>query len=252
MVFIPIRDVNQRVWIRYHYVTLSLLALCIAVFVIQLSGGERGFQSMLYGFGVIPAVLFGSRELDPVLVVLPAMATLATSLFLHGGFMHLIGNMLFLWVFGDNVEDSMGHVRFLVFYLICGIAASLVHALSNPASAAPLIGASGAISGVLGAYFVLHPRVKVWVLMFAWLPMKLPTFLILGLWALLQFINSMAADGGGEGGVAWWAHVAGFVAGAALIPLFKFPHVKLFDTSEGAIDISGLKLRPRQHWGRGL
>ncbi len=249
MVFIPIRDINQRIWIRFHYVTLSLMAVCIAVFVAQLAGGQQGFRAMLFGYGVIPAVLFSNRELDPALVALPAIATLVSSLFLHGGFMHLIGNMLFLWVFGDNVEDSMGHLRFLVFYLICGTAAALVHALSDPGSTSPLIGASGAISGVLGAYFVLHPRVKVWVLMFAWLPMKLPTFLILGLWAVLQFGNSLV-ENGATGGVAWSAHVAGFIAGAALIPLFKYPHVKLFDTSSsGAIDVSGLKLRPRHRWG---
>lgn len=249
MVFIPIKDINRRVWVRFHYVTVALIALCAAVFALQIAAGAEGDQRIIYGLGMIPAVLFGDAGLDPELVLVPSTLTLLTSLFLHGGFMHLIGNMLFLWVFGDNVEDSMGHVRFLAFYLICGIAASLVHALSDPASTAPLIGASGAISGVLGAYFILHPRVKVWVLMFAWLPMKLPTFIILGLWAVLQFANSLTADGA-AGGVAWWAHVAGFIAGAALIPLFKYPHVRLFDTTQsGAIDVSGLKLRPRHRWG---
>jgi membrane associated rhomboid family serine protease len=248
MVFLPINDTNKRIWIRYHFVTLGLIAACITIFFLQLSGGDEGFQRMVLGLGTIPSVLFGTRQLDPALFMVPPVVTLATNLFLHGGFSHLLGNMLFLWVFGDNIEDSMGHGRFLAFFFATGAIASLVHAMTTAGSDTPLIGASGAISGILGAYFVLYPKVKVWVLMFALIPMKLPTFLIIGLWAGIQFFNTIY----GSGNIAWWAHVAGFVAGAALIPYFRYPHVRLFDTSpEGTIDISGLRLKSRHQWGKG-
>jgi membrane associated rhomboid family serine protease len=249
MVFLPINDSNKRVWIRYHYVTLALIAACAAMYLFQQSGGEEGFQRMVLGLGVIPAVLFGTRELDPALVLLPPVATLATNLFLHGGFMHLFSNMLFLWVFGDNIEDSMGHGRFIAFFVACGATASLAHAMTMPGSVAPLIGASGAISGILGAYFVLHPKVKIWVLLFAWIPVRLPTFIILGLWAVMQFFNTFNADPATDN-VAWWAHIAGFAAGAGLIRYFKYPHVPLFDTSpETSMDVSGVRLRGRERWG---
>ena len=249
MVFLPINDSNKRIWIRYHYVTLALIAVCALMYVVQQSGGWEASRRLILGLGVIPSVLFGSRELDPALVLLPPVATLATNLFLHGGFMHLFSNMLFLWVFGDNIEDSMGHGRFIAFFLACGAAASLVHAMTIPGSVAPLIGASGAISGILGAYFVLHPKVKIWVLLFAWIPLKLPTFVILGLWAVMQVVNSFAADAATDN-VAWWAHIAGFAVGAGLIPLFRYPHVPLFDTSpETSMNVSGVRLRPRAHWG---
>ncbi len=239
---LPIKDYNQRNWVRFHYVTLTVIALCVAGFVLQMSGGGESYRHSIYGFGIIPAVLTGAAQLDPALVIAPAYLTLFTSLFLHGGFMHLIGNMLFLWVFGDNIEDSMGHRRFLAFYLLCGVAAGLGHVLADPASQAPTIGASGAVSGVMGAYLVLHPKVRILVLAFVWLPLKLPAWVVLGLWAALQVFNSLG--GGGASNVAWWAHIAGFAAGAGLIRFFKYPHVALFDQSkDGNLRISGLRLR---------
>jgi membrane associated rhomboid family serine protease len=246
MVFIPIKDINRRIWVRFHYVTVALIALCAAVFALQIAGGAESGQRGIYGLGIIPAVLFGDAGLDPELVLVPSTLTLLTSLFLHGGFMHLIGNMLFLWVFGDNVEDSMGHARFLAFYLVCGVVAGIAHALSDPSSQVPTIGASGAVSGVLGAYLVLHPRVKIWVLAFVWLPLKLPAWVVLGLWAVLQLANTFLA-GAAASGVAWWAHIAGFAAGAGLIRFFKYPHVVLFNQSEdGDIKVGGLRLRGHQ------
>lgn len=246
MVFIPIKDINRRVWVRFHYVTVALIALCVAVFAWQVAGGDHGYQRGIYGLGMIPAVLIGDARLDPELVLVPPYLTLLTSLFLHGGFMHLIGNLLFLWVFGDNVEDAMGHRRFLAFFVVCGVIAGIAHALSDPSSQVPTIGASGAISGVLGAYLVLHPRVKIWVLAFVWLPLKLPAWVVLGLWALLQLANTFLA-GAEATGVAWWAHIAGFAAGAGLIRFFKYPHVVLFDQSEdGDIKVGGLRLRKRK------
>lgn len=249
MVFIPVTDTNRRFWIQYHYITLILIALCIAVFGLQAAGGEEDYLRLVYGLGTIPSVLFGLATLPDELTLLPGWLTLLTSMFLHGGFAHLAGNMVFLWVFGDNVEDAMGHRRFVIFYLFCGVIAALAHAIVDPSSEVPMIGASGAVSGILGAYFVLHPRVQVWIIVFAFIPVRLPTFLVLGAWAVMQVIFSLW---GGEesASVAWWAHIAGFAAGALLIRYFRYPHVALWDTSEGgALDIGGVRLRSGI-WGK--
>ena len=178
----------------------------------------------------LPAALLGGETLPPALYLVPPTATLFTSMFLHGGFMHLAGNMLYLWIFGNNVEDSMGHVRFVIFYLLCGVAAALAQAWPNPDSTIPMIGASGAISGVLGAYLLLFPRARVLVL----IPLGafsrivyVPAMFVLGFWFVLQLINTALSEGG-QGGVAFGAHIGGFVAGMVLIPLFKHRHVRLF------------------------
>ena len=202
------------------------MALCIGIFLLQQAVPQERADAILLSFGMLPAVLFDARTLAPELDLLPAELTLLSSMFLHGGWMHLIGNMLFLWVFGDNIEDSMGHFRFLVFYLVCGIVAGLVHAWAEAASINPLIGASGAISGVLGAYIMLHPRVKVLILAFARVPLRLPAFLVIGAWLGLQVFNVL---GGGGGNTAWWAHLGGFVAGVLLVPFFKRASIPLFD-----------------------
>jgi membrane associated rhomboid family serine protease len=158
--------------------------------------------------------------------------TIVTSMFLHGGFLHLGGNMLYLWIFGNNVEDAMGHGRFIVFYLLCGAAAALAQALPNPESTIPMIGASGAISGVLGAYVLLHPhaRILVGIPIFFYLHLTyLPASLMLGIWFLMQIISSFNINPE-EGGVAWYAHIGGFVAGLVLIPFFKRREVPLFSS----------------------
>jgi membrane associated rhomboid family serine protease len=150
-----------------------------------------------------------------------------TSMFLHGGWFHLIGNMWFLWVFGNNVEDSMGHVRYLAFYLLCGIAAAAAQTFMNPSSAIPMVGASGAISGVMGAYIVLYPRVRVHMLVILAIfitRIVVPAYLMLGYWFLLQLIGG-GLSGSAEGGVAFWAHAGGFIAGALLIQIFKDPEL---------------------------
>ncbi len=158
MVFMPLSDQNRRIWIGFHYVTVALIAACVVIFAWEFSTDADGTVRIFYGLGMIPAVITGTVILPPELVMVPSALTLITSVFLHGGFWHLIGNMLFLWVFGDNVEDAMGHRRFIAFYLLCGVLASLFHLMSDPGSQIPTVGASGAISGVLGAYFVLHPK----------------------------------------------------------------------------------------------
>jgi membrane associated rhomboid family serine protease len=151
-------------------------------------------------------------------------------MFMHGGWMHLIGNMLYLWIFGNNIEDSMGHARFIVFYLLCGVIAVVAHSIPDPASTTPLIGASGALAGVLGAYLLLYPHAKVLVaipIVVFIHTVRLPAGVVLGFWFILQIFNSAAA-GDQAGGVAWGAHIGGFIAGMALIPFFKDKKVKLF------------------------
>ena len=250
MVFIPFSDQNRRIWIEFHYVTLALIAACVVVFAWQFTRDGDGPARIIFGLGMIPAVVTGERALAPELAMVPSELTLITSLFLHAGFWHLIGNMLFLWVFGDNIKDAMGHRRFIAFYLLCGVLASIVHLWSEPSSAVPVVGASGAISGVLGAYFVLHPKANIWVLVFSVLPLKLPTYAVIGGWAVLNIVNAVLAEPGTTG-VAWWAHVGGFVAGALLIRFFKQEHVPMWDTSGDARwQIGGLTL-PSQRRDRG-
>jgi len=219
---------------RTPVVTWAIIAACVGVFLWQASLGPRAGQAVVFSLGVIPAVLFGSAELPPQLYMVPASASIVTSMFLHGGWMHLLGNMLYLWIFGNNVEDSMGRGRFVVFYLLCGTAAALVQSYSAPYSQVPMIGASGAIGGVLGAYLMLHPRANVrvlFVILFFIRIISVPAAVVLGLWFFLQFVSGATTPTDGEGGVAFWAHVGGFVAGVALIPFFKQRNVRLFDRS---------------------
>ncbi len=225
---IPLHDDNPTT--IKPFLTIALIAASSLVFLWQLSLGARGFEMAVYRLGVIPATLLGDKMLPPELAVVPPTLTVFTSMFLHGGWMHLIGNMLYLWIFGNNVEDAMGHVRFVVFYLLCGIAAVFAQALPNTDSTIPMIGASGAISGVLGAYLLLFPRAHVLVLVpmgFFTRTMYLPAMVVLGFWFVLQLVNSALADPG-QGGVAFGAHIGGFIAGMVLLPLFKYRHVRLF------------------------
>lgn len=223
--FLPLKDSNPLRIIPFQIVTAGLIAACIAAYLWQHFLPDREAARMVLGLAAIPAVLTDQITLDPTLALVPAWLTLITAQFLHGGWLHLGGNMLYLWVFGDNIEDAMGHGRFLLFYLTCGVAAGLAHVLSGPESVNPMIGASGAVSGVLGAYLVLHPRVKVLVLAFKWLPLRLPAYVVLGGWAVLQLVYTWI----GEGGVAWWAHIGGFIAGVILVVPMRRKAVTLFD-----------------------
>lgn len=228
MFTLPLWDDNPTN--RTPWVTWLLMATAIAVFLWQQTLPDTGERAFVYAFGVIPAVLLGGAALPPELAVVPPWASVFTSMFVHGGWMHMIGNMLFLWIFGNNVEDSMGHARYLVFYLLCGVAAVLAQALPAPGSEIPMIGASGAIAGVLGAYLLLHPKANVVVLLVIVIFVRLinvPAVVVLGLWFVAQLWGGLGATGG-EGGVAFLAHVGGFVAGVALIGLFKERQVPLF------------------------
>ncbi len=224
---IPLRDDNPSS--TPQIVTIVFIVMCVLVFLWQLSFGAQGGQRIVYALGVVPASLLGQGQLPAELSLVSPWMTVFTSMFMHGGWMHLIGNMLYLWIFGDNVEDSMGHGRFVVFYLLCGIAAVLAQALPDPSSTIPMIGASGAISGVLGAYLLLYPHARVLVaipLGFYLHTMRIPAGLVLVLWFGLQLLSSAMAQPG-QGGVAFRAHIGGFIAGMILIPLFKQRRVRL-------------------------
>jgi membrane associated rhomboid family serine protease len=225
--FVPLYDHNPLRHVRVAYVTYALIAFNVFVFV--------AFQSGLFGadientalsYGVIPAVLMDVEELAPEFVVIPEQLTLLTYMFLHASWLHLIGNMLFLWVFGDNVEDATGHFRFLLFYLACGAVAALAHSFVLPESELPLVGASGAVAGVIGAYLILHPRVRIWVLLLWRIPVRLSAMWVIGVWIAIQLVNALTVQGDG---VAWWAHVGGLAAGAILILFLRRPGVALFD-----------------------
>jgi membrane associated rhomboid family serine protease len=224
---IPLHDDNPTT--RPPVVTVALIVACTLVFLWQVGQGAADQQRVIYALGVIPAVLLGKAELPPDIVMVPPEVSVLTSMFLHGGWLHLIGNMLYLWIFGNNIEDSMGHVRFVVFYLACGVAAALAQSFAAPDSTVPMVGASGAIAGVLGAYLLLFPRAHVLVLVplgfFSQL-LRIPALIVLGLWFVLQFVSGAATPTAG-GGVAYWAHIGGFVAGLILIVPFRDRSVPL-------------------------
>lgn len=219
---IPLKDKNPTH--RVPVVTIALIVANIAVFLYEVSLGPE-LEQFLFTFGVVPNDIVGSFAVGQIR--LGALLPLFTSLFVHGGWLHLGGNMLYLWVFGDNVEDKLGRGRYLVFYLVCGLVASLLHVFIDPNSTVPTVGASGAISGILGAYLLMFPRARVITVIpiFVFLQfVELPALLVLGFWFVMQFFNGLISLGyetGGMGGVAWWAHIGGFVAGLVLILPFR-------------------------------
>lgn len=215
---IPIKDINPTE--RFPAVTVLFIIINCAVFIYEVLLGPEG-ESFIAAFALIPRSLF-SHPLE-MQGAIPAGMTLFTSMFLHGGFVHVGGNMLYLWIFGNNVEDSMGRIRFVIFYFLCGVIAAYSHAAANAASIVPMIGASGAVSGVLGAYLLLYPRARVLTLIilgFFIRTIEVPALVVLGSWFLLQFLNAFISSGTGQG-VAWYAHIGGFAAGIMLIGLFK-------------------------------
>src|ERR1041384_2454029 len=211
---IPLRDVIPSR--TTPYITIALVVINVLVFLYQLSLGDE-VNAFVFGYGLVPAYF--------------SWVSVVTSMFLHGGFLHVAGNMLYLWIFGDNVEDRMGHGRFLVFYLLCGVAAALAQTISQPDSVVPMVGASGAIAGGMGAHFVLYPKSRIVTLIplfFFFQVIEVPAILFLGIWFLMQFISGLGsivtvATGQAAGGVAVWAHVAGFVAGISGVVVFRRP-----------------------------
>jgi membrane associated rhomboid family serine protease len=244
---IPLHDDNPTA-IR-PVVTWGLIGGCVLVYLWQFSLTGGAGQEAVYGLGLIPAVLFGERALPPDVEMVPAFATLFTSMFMHGGLLHVSGNMLYLWIFGNNVEDAMGHGRFAAFYVVCGLAAALAHALYDPASTVPMVGASGAIGGVLGAYLLLHPKARILVLIPVFIfPyfVRVPAAFVLGLWFVLQIVNTTLFSDSGGGGVAYLAHIGGFVAGALLILVMRKQGVLLFD--RGRLEAIAAHQVPRLPW----
>jgi membrane associated rhomboid family serine protease len=228
-VFIPLHDANALKHIRIQYVTLGLILVNVLIWLFLTSPihvSEDAMRAAVYSYGFIPVIASGEQTLPLELQRIPPLASYVTYAFLHGDFMHMAGNMLFVWVFGDNVEDAMGHLRFLFFYLCCAAAGALFHAFVLPQSEAPLIGASGAAAGVISAYLLLHPRVKVWVLALGRIPLRLSALWVIGAWILVQFASFAYS---GEEQVSFAAHVGGIAAGAVLLPLLKRRGVALFD-----------------------
>lgn len=231
----PYRDENET--LRTPIVTGTLIALNVLSWLfVQGAGFGIALARSVCELGLIPGELTASLPpgtpfpMGDGLVCLTdpgrQLSNVLTSMFLHGSWMHLLGNMWFLWIFGNNVEDSMGRLRFIAFYLLCGLAAALAQVITDPSSAIPMVGASGAISGVMGGYLVLYPNVRVYALVpigFFLTSMALPAWVMLGYWFLLQFLSGLATFGSGVGGVAFWAHIGGFVAGLVLIRLFARP-----------------------------
>ena len=212
---IPLKDDNPTS--KRPIVTYFLIGFCVVVFLIQLSSQSYKTGQLFYSYGLIPSVLMGHNQLPMDLYVVPAFVTIFSSMFMHGGFMHLIGNMLYMWIFADNIEDDLGPTKFIIFYLLSGIGAAMTQVLIDTHSQVPMIGASGAIGGVLGAYLINHPKARVLVLIpfgfFSQL-IKIKALYVLGFWFILQFISQ-------GGGVAYAAHIGGFVSGMILILFFN-------------------------------
>ena len=215
----PIRDHNRSGTVPY--ITITLILLNGIAFLYEISLGPA-LERFLFRYGLVP-ILVSNFHRIPEIGFFDVGKTFVTSMFLHGGWLHIIGNMWYLWVFGDNVEDRLGHGRFLGFYLACGIVAGLLHYGLNPSSKMPTIGASGAVAGVLGAYFLCYPRARVDILIFFFFFIQIitvPAALVLFFWFILQLFNGALSLGAGMaagGGVAWWAHVGGFLCGAFLV-----------------------------------
>jgi len=220
---IPLKDdIPAR---RFPVVNISLIGVNIAVFLFEWASGPH-INQLIMRFGFVPARFSSMYSWD--YLDISRYTTIFTSLFLHGSLFHVLANMWVLWIFGDNVEDCMGRLRYLIFFFLCGIASVVAQALSNPDSTLPLVGASGAISGVLGAYFLTYPRARILTLVpifILFYLIDLPAFIFLGLWFFIQFVSGyasmMAKDAATGGGIAWWAHVGGFGAGVVLVHLFR-------------------------------
>lgn len=226
--FLPLYDDCPLDNLKTPWATRLLILANIAVYALceePALVGETVSQARVISFGMVPAVVTGAAQLPVGLQRIPADLTLLTYMFLHVGWLHLFANMAFLWVFGDNVEDAMGSVRFVAFYLACGVAGGVAHLLSMPTAEAPLVGASGAVAGCVSAYVLLHPRVKLWVLFLMRIPLHIPARWAIGAWIAMQLANGLLIS---DDSTAWWAHIGGIVAGAALIVPMRRAGVPLF------------------------
>ena len=253
--FVPLHDANRLKHIDLQYVTLALIAINVLVYLlVNVTFTEEGMFATVVSLGYTPAVVNDVAELPPELVWIPEELSLVSYAFLHGDFWHLATNMLFLWVFGDNVEDALGHFRFLIFYLLCAVAGALFHGWLEPASQAPLIGASGAVSGIIGAYLLLHPRVRVWILALGRIPLPLPAWIPLTFWIGFQVFMIVTS---GDQQVSWAAHIGGVVAGMLLVLIMRRRGVPLLDRvmqTPKAVEVDASRPPATQYqgpWGRG-
>lgn len=242
MLFVPLWDMNRLKSVDFQYVTMTLIVLNVVVFF----GFQAGYlisstEEFTASLAIIPRELIAVGFLGQAVesgnavaqnIAVPERLTLISYMFLHGNLLHLGSNMLFLFIFGDNVEDAMGHVRFLLFYLFCGIFAGLAHAFMTGSPDAQMIGASGAIAGVIGAYVMLHPNIRIWVLMpkLPFIPLRFSAAFVIGVWALLQVVSAILDP---NGATAWWAHLGGLFAGIVLVLFMRRPGVPLFDRATG-------------------
>jgi membrane associated rhomboid family serine protease len=225
-VFIPLHDAISLKYIRLQFVTIGLIIANIAVFFLNQTTTTDQVTVAQIALSFIPSEFEGGPKIYDTGIAIPESLTLFTYAFFHGDLLHLGGNMLFLWVFGDNVEDAMGHLKYFIFYMLCAAAGALMHNYVSHGSQIPLIGASGAIAGVLSAYLILHPKVKIWVLAFARIPLRIPAWIALVLWIGMQMVMLFASP---EDEVSWGAHVGGIIAGLVLVFIFKRRDVPLFD-----------------------
>ena len=215
--FVPLHDDAPLKVIRFQFVTLAIIVGNVIIFLMTGAfQSDVNLANVATSFGVVPADLTQAASQNIPYSPIPEPLTFITYMFLHAGWMHLISNMLFLWVFADNVEDAFGYFAFTLFYLLCGIAGALAHVMMTPNSLAPLIGASGAVSGVIGAYVLLYPKARVWILLFFRIPLRISAIWVLGGWFLLQVFSVLTAEKNSEVEVAWWAHIGGFIAGLAI------------------------------------
>ncbi|WP_020591837.1 rhomboid family intramembrane serine protease [Kiloniella laminariae] len=229
--FIPLFDNLPRILIEKPWINWAGITLCVLVFALEFFLPEEIMSQMIFALGIIPDVLVGNAERADAINWVSPYLNLVTYNFLHADFMHLAGNMIFLWVFGDNVEDAMGHRRYFLFLAACGAAAGLGQAILSPGSQLPIIGASGAISGILGAYLLQYPRAKVLVPIFT-IPVFVRAYLLLIFWIGFQIVSALIAVENHETGVAWWAHIIGFFSGMALLPLFRHSSLPLLSPEE--------------------
>jgi len=245
----PLRDENPTQ--RTPVFTILFMVICVSVFLVQFFSGPENAELMVNEYGFIPASFFASMNMDVARQANP-LITPFTSMFLHGGWGHLLGNMVFLWVFGNNIEDDLGHGRFVVFYFLAGLVAAMVQAASDIISPIPMIGASGAVSGILGAYMVLYPKARVETLV--WLgvlitTMRVPALWFLGVWFAMQWFQVITSSSEGAG-VAFWAHIGGFVAGIVLLYMLKPRKSSIFTGSSGRnIGKPRSRSRRRGPWG---
>ncbi len=216
--FFPLHDSNKIKHIKFAYVNYSLIAITTIVFIFQSILPQNASDGIVVGFGMIPMVV---NDLIPQQIAwFPEELTFISYMFLHADWLHLLSNMLFLWIFGDNIEDALGHTKYLIFYLLCGVFAAMAHYYFNQDSNGPLIGASGAVAGVMGAYVLLFPFARLLVIakIIIPIPLKIPAFWMLGFWILTQFFFVII---GSEDNIAWWAHIGGFTAGIILAVILK-------------------------------